>query len=377
MQFQPITKILEWKNISFRLQELVQISYATHPLLSFALFLLFISTMVYIFKRSKNQHFHKIALYCIFVIFFTSAYLLTTCYAAALVRYYLMGFVLLLIILGIAQNEGMRYRYWWLPIISVLVFASIFINLESLKTKRRVNDLMKVAEYIQNEGYSIVEASFWNSGVLKIYTNGYINSKNYHGSLIPYMILTDRTLYKEDLSTPTILLTTDNEEKNFNERAKTILAKGEKLTKIGQYNLYKYSEGQLILPEFPTKSRESREFSFKRWNWLNNANFDYDANALATKPTGGEFYGPYLPVRKGSYKFTLEYEVISSNADIAGEFVVSRDHGRKVLSSTPILSSENHLTVTVHFKRDFNFVQTVGRARGAMIKFKRITITKE
>jgi hypothetical protein len=402
---QPLSKILEWENISLRIKELINLGYETiyygqisernqeliisgyEYFFSFALFLLTLLTIIYILKYNKNPFFIKIIFYFIFVTFFVFMYMLTTSFPFLFARYYFMTSVLYLIILGIAKNESMRYRFWWTPLISIIVFAAILLNqIDIYKVNKRAGtnettkNLRKVALYLQKEKFNIVEASYWNAGVLKSYSNGYINTKHWgHGTnLAPFIWLTDKSLYREYQNTPTILLTTDNEELNFNETSKSRLLTGEKLTKIGEFNLYKFDGAQLSLIEFPNISGESIEYTFQNWQWLFNAKINFDNKSIITEPSGGFFFGPYIFVKNGIYDFILDYEVILSTSDIVGEFKVTTDIGTNTLTKLMLTNSDKRIAIKdVHFKNS-NSIEVLGLAyNGNIIEFKKIIITKK
>jgi hypothetical protein len=315
-------------------------------------------------------------------------HLLTTYSPDFIARRYFMTSVLSIVIFGITQNESMRYRFWWMPFISIIAFIAILLNQidiykvnQNAKISESVKNLREVAEYLQKERFNIVEASFWNTGVLRAHSNGSINTKHWapdSSNLTSLIWLTDKSVYREYQNTPTILLTTDNEELNFNETSKSRLLMGEKLIKIGEFNLYKFDRAQLSLIEFPKIGGESREYDFYNWGWLINAKIDYDKGAVITEPSGGLFFGPYVDVEKGIYDFILDYEVSTPNSDIVGEFIISTDNGKNVLHKSVLVSGKNQLVVNgVRFENS-PYVQTLGIAyNGNIIEFKKIIIIKE
>jgi hypothetical protein len=243
-------------------------------------------------------------------------------------------------------------------------------------------NLMKVAEYMQQEGFNIVEASYWNAGILKIYSNGDINAKHWmpptlNPNMIPFIWVTDKSLYAKYQNNPTILLTTDSEETNFNDISKARLLRGEKLTKIGEFNLYKFEEAQLSLYEFPEIAGESREYTFRNWDWLNNAKIDYDNKSIVTEPGGGFFFGPYISVKEGIYDFVLDYEVVLSVSDIIGEFRVTTNAGTNIIGKLMLTNNDRQIVIKDIRLKDSHFVETLGIAyNGNIIEFRKITIAK-
>lgn len=264
-------------------------------------------------------------------------------------RYYWASALSVPLVCGAAMDQWMRRRqgkdrYLVCAAVTLGLIALFGVNVKLDMTAFSAGPsvLTQVADYIEQNGYEYVTASYWNAGVIRGYTNGavdYQHDVTANGDLVERRWVIDMEKYEQPREgVPNILLLTDDEEKAVlgNQVSKRLIEEyGEKVQEIGIYDLYAFTENPFTLVE-KIKTEETAglpgEGVKEKTDVLTNMGFVYanstinEAGELVTDGTEGSgFYGPYSPSVAGTYDITLHYVVDACEGWRLGTFDVALD----------------------------------------------------
>ncbi len=183
-------------------------------------------------------------------------------------RYYYCTTLLFPIVCSLAIEEwstGEHGKQYSLPFGLVSLAALIIFSLTwRIYFSTPVSTRLQVAEYMKENGYGYVTASYWNAGVLRGYTNGAIEAQrlDYLGNTPRYWMTDSRLYTDERLGEPEILLLTDAEEKAIFDKKNGVYwmleTEAEKVQEIDIYNLYALHENPFtLLPK--VEARRAKE----------------------------------------------------------------------------------------------------------------------
>lgn len=175
-------------------------------------------------------------------------------------RYYFVTTILMPVIYAVAldawsKRKGKRVA---LPgVASMLILLALFVvtgESQVMAYSAKPPVLTQVADYLVDNGYRYVTASYWNAGVLKGYTNFAVETQhvNVDGNLSPFEWIIDKRLFSQPHEgEPHILLLTDSEEETLAKLngASYLMVQNyaQKVTEIGQFNLYELPENPCTL----------------------------------------------------------------------------------------------------------------------------------
>ncbi len=178
-------------------------------------------------------------------------------------RYYVIASAFLPAICGAAMekwswDEARGQDYLLLSFVTIGLAALLSVNAHIDRNIRSspTPPLMSVAEYIEQEGYKYVTATFWKAAVITGLTDGEVDyqhitiSDDGNEILKEHKWLIDERKYEEKKEgVPNILLLTDEEESIVLGRSAgaKLLSAGSKINEISEYNLYEYVENPFIL----------------------------------------------------------------------------------------------------------------------------------
>lgn len=278
----------------------------------------------------------------------------------------------------------------------VLLILSVFLlNIYVGGKKYREENaptIKHVAQYIEEHGYGYVTGTYWNSDVITGYTNGAVQAQHSWDlkDLTPFYWLTETTKLEDPRQEePNILLLTDEEEIqaiSYNGALSKILQyEAKKIHEISEYNLYLLNENPFTLAKKISDSSivERDRVNVRFYNAgicvYDNGYFDTEGNFVTDGTSGFATWGPYTSVPEGTYRFTLNYEVLSSpNQELqVGEFDVAVDAQR--IACVPILAGEHSVTLEVEFVAPAptsKLEYRTNAAEGAELKLKSIEINK-
>lgn len=186
----------------------------------------------------------------------------------------------------------------------------------------------------------------------------------------------DYTYYEEnsEWEGPTVLLSTQEEFVQLPVYLQNIYTWKEK---IGNFDIYTSEINRFDLVSGIFSENKNIDFPYSSGVW--NANGEFDENgAYVTNGTEGlAIWGPYANTEEGTYNFTLNYEVVSSNSEEAGYFDVYVN-SETVMGKEAMKSRENSVTIeNVVFSNDEDrFEYRCNMNAGAVVKIKSIYIEK-
>lgn len=264
-------------------------------------------------------------------------------------RYYWASALSILPVCGAAVNQWMRGRQGKDGDLVCAVLTLGLIAMFGLNVKQDMKSysaappvLTQAADYIEQNGYKYVTASFWNAGVIEGYTNGavdYQHDIDAEGNLEKRRWMIDIEKYKQPKEgIPNILLLTDDEEKTMQGNpvsGKLIEEYGEKVQEIDIYNLYAFTENPFTLVEkikaeeyagLPGEGVEEKtdELSDLGFAFVNSS-INEDGELVTDGSEGSGFYGPYSQSVEGTYDITMHYVVDAYDEQMTGVFDVALD----------------------------------------------------
>lgn len=362
-------------------------------LLGFIVFIWFIKS-----GRSEKNHSYIDAFYFCFVSTgFMSVYQILTGVNISIERYYFITGLLIPIIYVVAifvWSKKYKLPYSLFPVVSVglgvtLLFTlSIYSDYISYNQKSETS-LEKVANYIEEHGYSYVTASYWNAGVITGYTNGSVDAQHTGSMSIfkPYLWITDTRKYTDPkIGVPNILLITDEEEATMDSNLALMLKyEGTKVAEIDEYNLYEFYENPFVLVEdaidkysgnLPTQVGVPKIVTPQSGEFITDTGTMNDNGFLLSDGTGGfVMYGPYKPTNAGSYDIVLNYTILSYEGTDEGIADITVDI--QTICSTSIAADSSQIKFEdVAFDDGHTFEVRVSVPEGMIIQIESIEYTK-
>ena len=274
-------------------------------------------------------------------------------------RYYVISSVFSLLVCGIFVSEQSYHnQFRIIPVVLIVGFMVVYkaVNpvLYTDVSQIHEKELIAITDYMEDNDYRHVTASYWNSAPIKGYSNGAI--ENQHCLAVeafqPFLWLIDAAKFTDRLSgEPSILLLTDDEEAYLLEdrAGSQMLAQyGRKVHEIEEYNLYEFTENPLILYDtigssftsaLPLDGQTQKtvypDFTGFR---IAGAEFEGPHSILSSGESAGfVLYGPYQRTIEGVYDFILHYEILSQeNPQEYGYFDVAVD--AKEVKSTVLMA---------------------------------------
>ena len=313
-------------------------------------------------------------------------------------RYYIITAIFLPVICGTALtewcNRGNGKTVLWpvtVTMFCLLLFFGTSVKQDAVKYSDQPSQLTQVAQYIEENGYKYVTASFGNAGIITGFTNGAVDYQHSNGwggiySLEPFRWLIDtRKFEQERKGEPNILLLTDEEEAVIRDQAsymyRMLQNYSEKIQEFGPYNLYRFSENPFTLIKqveekysagLPSLDQASRVDSpanvgfFYQYAELNKQ------NELVSDGTAGLIlWGPYTGSVPGIYDITLFYEIDSCKEDATGTVDVALD--TQSWAAATFSSGATSITLEgVAIEEGHSFEVRVGVPEGMIVRIKSI-----
>lgn len=286
-------------------------------------------------------------------------------------RSYFAGGLVLPIVCGSAIDEWSnreKKQVVWPALMLALCLTAFFVttvklNHDTFSEEYPDPDIVSAAEYIRDNGYDYVVASFDYAGRVTNYTNGAV--ENIHclpvniTQLIPYRRLIDnRKFTDEKLNEAGIFLLSDEEEQAVSNSKGfvywMIRKHSEKVKEIGPYNLYTFSENPFTLLEkvkqectggLPEEDQQEKtDLPYYSGYAYEHAAINADGEAVSDGSGDGfTVFGPYSPSVSGTYNITVNYVVDTCVEGHWGTFDVALDTQPIVV--TPILTDKNSVTL--------------------------------
>lgn len=208
------------------------------------------------------------------------------------------------------------------------------LRLTLLNYSMAPSDLVKVSEWLRENDYSYVTASYWNAGVIKGYINGGIETqhstdyteRNGIIDLLPHKWLIDTRKFEEErLGEPTILLLTDAEEKTIFDQKNGVYwmleTEGTKVKEIGGFNLYELHENPYtLLPKVEARRQEEIaenptisvfDYPGEQGVLYENAVLDASGKLVSNGDPGILLQVSHSDLEEGVYEIILHYKVRS------------------------------------------------------------------
>jgi hypothetical protein len=268
--------------------------------------------IVYLLKyKNKDKVIYNmslISLYFITSIACMIIFMFTT-YSRITARYYFIIPILFPIFVGYIKDYASKTNLWWSKLLNLTIIVSIIIfSYITFPSKKYLNeDLYKISQDMVKDKYKIVNASYWNADIIKGYSNGAIEARHFANHITPYLWVTDMSLYTcKYQNEQNILLTTDKEEDNFDQRDREILKKGKFLKKIGKFNLYRYEKNILKIYELNRGQQLILYAAELHTDEKMDSIIDGNSRKSNGKP-GHLIYGPYMTLKKGTYTIIINY----------------------------------------------------------------------
>lgn len=306
--------------------------------------------VVWLTKREERSK--DFVLYWLIATFLVSTYFIVTGISDKNEsRYFNVTALLLPILFAFAMNDWIELgaknnALWPMVVVSFFVLGLFFVNMQadSIEYSEPVS-LAKAAEYIQDNGYKYVVGSYWNSGILKGYTNGTVESLHSDpvdgiATLTPYNWVIDVNKFtQEHEGEPWVLLLTDEEEAKINAQgsgvSRLLQRKAVKVYEVDQYNLYALTENPYTLIKKAKSSPAGlpAEGELQKTDMPDNDGFIYanaklnESNELVSDGSADGYilWGPYFQSVAGIYDITLHYAVDSIGEVTEGKFDVALD----------------------------------------------------
>lgn len=157
-----------------------------------------------------------------------------------------------------------------------------------------------------------------------------------------------------------------------------------KINGINYYNIYAKSSNLISITKssvFPTFTDTTRKIDTKCSKIYSNFSLNKDGYyESSTDFSKGNVlvYGPYDYLRKGTYDITYfyDYKGTEANGTQIGSVDVNVDDINSVIKSSPILSGDNKIEITINTPNDYKSVETRMYALKDKIIFKNIVIKK-
>jgi len=114
-------------------------------------------------------------------------------------------------------------------------------------------------------------------------------------------------------------------------------------------------------------------------NGIGTSNLEINENGMF-ETNGSEGYcifGPYLSIKEGKYRFTLNYNVKESKDNYsAGVFDIAVDSGQNIINTKPIDVNKNSVSIEVQFNSNENYEHRVWSYSDSIIEIESIEIEK-
>jgi hypothetical protein len=353
-----------------------------------SIFIIFIIMLVYIFKFEKSKEKHYVVAFFLISILGVFSYLSLTGITTT-ERYYFISTYLLIItiILGIEKlfTKNKIFSNCFVVWLIIYIQVNLIINFIPMNSVQGNITQKHVTNYLVENGYTEVYASYWNSGILKGLSNGALNTGHFWNSFEPFIWLTDKELYVDKTTEKEVaIILTDKEEKEFKERNDMdtyILNNMKKTKEIDEYNIYKVKNNPVVKANLPKKKGDVSIYNFsKRYAIKNALEININNNYIITNRNGGvSAWGPYINTSKGTYDLILNYEILESNDNLAGYFDVALNGGAIVKVSKNIEKTSTSLEVNnIIFDNDTDVLEfRVFTNEGTVLKLKNIKILRK
>ncbi|MFZ2538173.1 MAG: hypothetical protein WAX04_04660 [Oscillospiraceae bacterium] len=148
---------------------------------------------------------------------------------------------------------------------------------------------------------------------------------------------------------------------------------------IGVYNIYKSSKNPIDFAVGLTEKKKNIDYMYTNGITVSDGNFNMDGEYITNGTGGFVSWGPYTKTKEGTYKFTLNYEVLESIDDNIGYFDLAINSGIQQVKVANLDKNSTSITLDkVTFANDTDILEyRVFANAGVKLKLKSIEITKE
>lgn len=301
--------------------------------------------------------------------------------------YFLMPVFFISIFINYLEKNNETRKSIYLTGLIYLIFVNNFLLYYNgdIKGKPYDHDLVKLVEWIEDNQYKKITAPFWTAGRIEAYADGRIIASYLESELtsnINAMIyLNHKENYRMDDKDNIVILTDKEEEKIIeNVNSKLYTRDAEKVTEIGEYNVYQFTESPACIFELP-KVGMVKEYSPGVFE-LFNADFEENGSACSDGEEGFFITGPYADIVEGTYTVTFHYQIVDHNSQNmhAGYADISVDSGERVLKTVPILvnNSDGKAVIDdVRLDHERNVEFRIYAYKGTHIRVTNIEIARE
>lgn len=402
---------VSWEVLSSKLQALLSAFnliggealssvYGIKTILHFALFFLSILAIIWFIKKRKAE---PDALDVDIFMFWVSTTFIIICYEIVTatvgdgsIRYYYLTGMLLPILIAIALEKWCiqgTHRLSYIPVCCVLAGTIALTSITICKYHIEYQEdnepqLYRVAQYLGEQGYTFATGTYWNSGVIRGYTNNQIATQ--HISDYTNMTPAYWLAYEEDFTNPhtgekcAIILTDQEESEVLNGQGvlRQILTKeAEKDIELNEYNIYTLYENpytaaerlrEMYRADLPTVAGEIRTVYPDCTGFVCQFGSMTDQREWISDGTANMIlYGPYEETVNGVYNMTLHYVVDRQTTNQTGVFDICSSDGQQY--ATEFSADSNAVTVrNVTFKEGFVFETRVQVPEGMVVRIQSI-----
>lgn len=378
---EPATWV-SWEVIETKLQSLLSVCnliggasisslMGIKTLLHFALFFLYALAIIWLWKKKKNEADAldvDVFLFWISTTLITLSYEIVTAVITRNDRYYYLTGILLPILLAMAMENWCSkkdYRQAQIPVCCVLLGTMVLSVFTVVSYKEQYQDtnvppVYQVSQYLEEQDYVYVTGSYWNSCVIRGYSNNQIGAQHiadFENMQPVYWMAYEKDFTNSKKGEKCAVILTDEEEKdvlNGNGILKQILIQeSEKDTELLGYNIYTLYENPYCIAErlrekysadLPTEKGGKRTVYPDATGFVGQFGQLTEQRAWLTDGTGGMvLYGPYQDTVAGVYKVTLHYTVDENPQNGYGTFDICSSDGRQYICE---FGPETH-TVTI------------------------------
>lgn len=147
--------------------------------------------------------------------------------------------------------------------------------------------------------------------------------------------------------------------------------------KIGNFDIYTSEINKFDLVSGIFSEDRNIDFPYSSGVWNANGEFDENGAYVTNGTEGMAIWGPYANTEEGTYNFTLNYEVVSSDSEEVGYFDIYVN-SKTVMGKEAIKSGENSVMIeNVTFSNDEDrFEYRCNMNAGAIVKIKSIYIER-
>ena len=173
---------------------------------------------------------------------------------------------------------------------------------------------------------------------------------------------------------PTVLLSTQEEFTQLPNYLQNVYTWKEK---IGNFDIYISEINKLDLVNGIFLEDRNIDFPYSYGVWNANGEFDENGAYVTNGTEGMAIWGPYAKTKEGTYNFTLNYEVVSSNSEEAGYFDIYVN-SKTVMGQEAIISDKSSVTIenVVFNNNEDRFEYRCNMNAGAIVRIKSIYIEK-